>query len=124
MTAPVASGWSGCRVGLAPTGKRRLSRRTPIADTLPRGRNGSSCPFSDLAGANEQGRGRAIAEYRTAHSPFIGCEFSPGPQGYAVMNTSFFDVIYSARPSSDFLARGLEHQNSAHVPVLGFWGVE
>ena len=31
MTAPVASGWSGCRAGLAPTGKRRLSRRTPIA---------------------------------------------------------------------------------------------
>src|SRR6202521_1617180 len=25
ITAPVASGWSGCRVGLAPTGKRRLS---------------------------------------------------------------------------------------------------
>jgi hypothetical protein len=25
MTAPVASGWSGCRVGFAPTGKRRLS---------------------------------------------------------------------------------------------------
>src|ERR1700682_2680399 len=25
MTAPVASGWSSCRVGLAPTGKRRLS---------------------------------------------------------------------------------------------------
>jgi hypothetical protein len=24
MTAAVASGWSGCRVGLAPTGKRRL----------------------------------------------------------------------------------------------------
>src|SRR5438128_9316249 len=24
MAAPVASGWSGCRVGLAPTGKRRL----------------------------------------------------------------------------------------------------
>jgi len=24
MTAPVASGWSICRVGLAPTGKRRL----------------------------------------------------------------------------------------------------
>src|SRR6266478_8929837 len=23
--APVASGWSGCRVGLAPTGKRRLA---------------------------------------------------------------------------------------------------
>src|SRR5450631_2527323 len=24
MSAPIASGWSGCRVGLAPTGKRRL----------------------------------------------------------------------------------------------------
>ena len=24
MTAPIASGWSGCRVGLAPTGKCRL----------------------------------------------------------------------------------------------------
>jgi len=24
MTTPVASGWSDCRVGLAPTGKRRL----------------------------------------------------------------------------------------------------
>jgi hypothetical protein len=31
MTAPIASGWSGCRVGLAPTGKRR-PRRTPNSD--------------------------------------------------------------------------------------------
>jgi hypothetical protein len=31
MTAPVASGWSDCRVGLTPTGKRRLPRRTPTA---------------------------------------------------------------------------------------------
>jgi len=35
MTAPVASGWSGCRVGLAPTGKRRLvtahAKSTPYA---------------------------------------------------------------------------------------------
>jgi hypothetical protein len=29
MAAPVASGSSDCRVGLTPTGKRRLSRRTP-----------------------------------------------------------------------------------------------
>jgi len=28
MTAPVASGWSVRRVGLSPTGKRRISRRT------------------------------------------------------------------------------------------------
>src|ERR1700683_506715 len=32
MTAPIASGWSDCRVGLAPTGKPRLSRRTVTAD--------------------------------------------------------------------------------------------
>src|ERR1700680_2636395 len=31
MPAPVASGWSGCRGGLAPTGKRRLV----TAHTLP-----------------------------------------------------------------------------------------
>jgi hypothetical protein len=31
MPTPVASGWSVRRVGLAPTGKRRLSRRTRIA---------------------------------------------------------------------------------------------
>ena len=31
MTAPVASGWSGCRVGLAPTGKRRLSTAHAIS---------------------------------------------------------------------------------------------
>src|ERR1019366_69507 len=41
MTAPVASGWSGCRVGFAPTGKRRLvtahthnGRRAWSADPL------------------------------------------------------------------------------------------
>jgi hypothetical protein len=29
MTAPIATGWSkSCRVGFAPTGRRRLSRRT------------------------------------------------------------------------------------------------
>jgi hypothetical protein len=31
MTAPIASGWSGCRVGLAPTGKRRVcTAHTPL----------------------------------------------------------------------------------------------
>jgi len=35
MTAPVASGWSTCRVGLTPTGKRRLS--TAHTHSRPRG---------------------------------------------------------------------------------------
>ena len=34
MTAPVASGWSICRVGLAPTGKRRLITAHTLADFL------------------------------------------------------------------------------------------
>ena len=38
VTAPVASGWSGCRVGLTPTGKRRLStphtRSSHLIDVL------------------------------------------------------------------------------------------
>ena len=34
--APVASGWSGCRVGLAPTGKRRLvTAHTQSGHRLP-----------------------------------------------------------------------------------------
>src|SRR5712671_8022784 len=43
MTAPIASGWSGCRVGLAPTGKRRLStahaesRHLSVSPWLPNG---------------------------------------------------------------------------------------
>src|SRR6266853_5369204 len=39
IAAPVASGWSGCRVGLAPTGKRRLSTAHAISRrTVPIGR--------------------------------------------------------------------------------------
>jgi hypothetical protein len=34
MTAPVASGWSGCRVGLAPTGKRCRTHGAHVERTL------------------------------------------------------------------------------------------
>src|ERR1700726_4685526 len=37
MTAPIASGWSGCRVGLAPTGKRRLCTAHAISGSQPAG---------------------------------------------------------------------------------------
>src|SRR5262249_36070399 len=36
MTAPVASGWSDCRVGFAPTGKRRLLTAHTLCGTLLR----------------------------------------------------------------------------------------
>jgi hypothetical protein len=32
MTAPIASGWSVCRVGLAPLESAAFARRTPISD--------------------------------------------------------------------------------------------
>src|ERR1700730_2993383 len=43
MPAPVASGWSGCRVGFAPTGKRRLV----TAHTL----NRPLCPRRPIVGS-------------------------------------------------------------------------
>jgi hypothetical protein len=51
MTAPVASGWSGCRAGLAPAGKRRLF----TAHT----RNGPWAPYKADSG-NQRNAVRAI----------------------------------------------------------------
>jgi len=56
MTAPVASGWSGCRVGLAPTGKRRLCTAHAndgsfdhlVGDGEQRGWHGESNQLSSL----------------------------------------------------------------------------
>jgi hypothetical protein len=45
MTAPVASGWSGCRVGLAPTGKRRLCTAHATSGLLHREKE-SSIPIT------------------------------------------------------------------------------
>ena len=56
MTAPIASGWSGCRVGLAPTGKRRL--------VTAHAKNGSRQPYCSgatperrLSTSHKKGRG-------------------------------------------------------------------
>src|SRR5580704_14924339 len=50
MPAPVASGWSGCRVGLAPTGKRRLVTAHTHCSRCPtcarRSRVGGFLPFA------------------------------------------------------------------------------
>src|SRR6202049_1064400 len=48
MTAPIASGWSGCRVGLAPTGKRRL--------VTAHANNGNRWLHSIIVGNGEQRR--------------------------------------------------------------------
>src|SRR5207253_5013393 len=55
MTAPIASGWSVCRVGLAPTGKRRLSTAHARTGLMHRGKQPRS--FDHLVGAGgEPGR--------------------------------------------------------------------
>jgi hypothetical protein len=51
--APVASGWSGCRVGLAPTGKRHLF----TAHTLKgRFEYAPGCPFVRKLGQDQRPR--------------------------------------------------------------------
>ena len=51
MPAPVASGWSVRRVGLAPTGKRRLSRRTRIEEHVRKGASPSDSFKAENAAA-------------------------------------------------------------------------
>jgi hypothetical protein len=41
MTAPIASGWSGCRMGFAPTGKRRLCTAHTLLGHLALSTSGS-----------------------------------------------------------------------------------
>src|SRR6202171_1818670 len=49
VAAPVASGWSGCRVGLAPTGKRRLvTAHTLSGPLLSRGVVSLGSPTTSL----------------------------------------------------------------------------
>jgi hypothetical protein len=43
MTAPIASGWSDCRVGFSPTGKRRLCTAHAKLGLRPE-RSIESCP--------------------------------------------------------------------------------
>jgi len=64
MTAPIASGWSDCRVGLAPTGKCRLC----TAHTLNRRSN----PWCERS-TNHLPAGRA-AQIRNGH---VGFRFWP-----------------------------------------------
>ena len=51
IAAPVASGWSGCRVGLAPTGKRRLvtahTPKRPLGAQTARWKGGTIPPLHE-----------------------------------------------------------------------------
>src|SRR5208282_6457409 len=54
MPAPVASGWSGCRVGLAPTGKRRLVTAHPHSGHLPDVQRVCRPPAADAGGGDRR----------------------------------------------------------------------
>jgi hypothetical protein len=57
MTAPVASGWSGRRVGLAPTGKRRLLTAHANTGHSPEAwLNGLDRPFAAIRDRRVNGR--------------------------------------------------------------------
>ena len=65
MTAPIASGWSGCRMGFAPTGKRRLC--TAHAKS---GRWGNRSP-SRRSRAAEVSEGFEIDDHLSVRSPLL-----------------------------------------------------
>jgi hypothetical protein len=65
MTAPIASGWSGCRMGFAPTGKRRLcTAHTPNRHWLHAATEGS-CLLRDTRDCHDdrEGRGGTVLRF-------------------------------------------------------------
>ena len=79
MTAPIASGWSGCRMGLAPTGKRRLitahtrsvTSRPPIS-ALRKGHSITSLATASSVAGTERPRALAVLRLMT-NSNNVGC---------------------------------------------------
>ena len=76
IAAPVASGWSGCRVGLAPTGKRRLSTAHATSGLMHRSKHSvysitSSARASSIGGTSSPS---ALAVLRLiTSSNLVGC---------------------------------------------------
>ena len=116
IAAPVASGWSGCRVGLAPTGKRRLvtahtrsgghsvSRADNRIMTLSRlgDRNlrGTQSPEKNSLGENQTSRRALCARLEVSPScrrPALARRRCMGPcAGGAVMTKILNDVLFFA----------------------------
>src|SRR5258706_15977090 len=73
MTAPIASGWSGRRVGLAPTGKRRLC----TAHTQP-GHYAMSCPDALIRGPKKLRSLLPIARFKRSFRKTLFGELGQG----------------------------------------------
>ena len=81
IAAPVASGWSGCRVGLAPTGKRRLSTAHTQLGHRP--------PFT----RSPRGRGRAASAEFRCRAPFAVTRFRGEELREGAIRRSWADCI-------------------------------
>ena len=64
IVAPVASGWSGCRAGLAPAGKRRLFTAHAIKSR--------SWPAASRQANDGRGQPRAAGDREDPHPPRVG----------------------------------------------------
>jgi hypothetical protein len=71
MTAPIASGWSGCQVGLAPTGKRRLCTAHTLSGL------GAVQLKLPAIGARACSRNLTLEPGFQRHSHFFGAHESP-----------------------------------------------
>src|SRR5260370_7094168 len=71
MTAPIASGWSGCRVGLAPTGKRRLSTAHANSGHSPIGAPNLAAPIASNRFFSSRGPGVSLMA-ESEHSVRVG----------------------------------------------------
>jgi len=125
VTAPVASGWSGCRVGLAPTGKRRL---------VTGGRCGSQPSTSQLGilklwthpnCRSRQGQRAKTASIRSRNhgavsrvrrSLSFGARASAAPRGNRRGTISRPAMLASPQPE----AAEAEHSSHEERPCAGF----
>jgi len=97
MTAPIASGWSGCRMGFAPTGKRIFRRYLELGgvNALVRDLRERSIRTKATHGGVLFGRGSLF--YLLRNRFYIGevkykDEVLPGEQS-AIMDRQLFDAV-------------------------------
>src|SRR6267154_2539311 len=122
MTAPIASGWSGCRMGFAPIGKRRLcTAHTQLGHRFVQAATAWRAAVShssiEIPAANTA-IARCSAGFRSAHEIlFIACP----RDGFRL----FFEILpyyYSHAVSDRLSVEGFSHfVTSMAAPIASGW---